>query len=60
MNADVSFWQGKIDDVRIFRAALGTNELAKVNDWIGDADADGLSNGREYELGMDPRNPESP
>ena len=37
-------------------AALGTNELAAVNEWIGDEDGDGLSNGREWELGTDPRN----
>ena len=60
MNPESSYWKGKLDDVRIFRSALGTNELAEVNDWIGDADGDGLSNGREYELDTDPRDAGSP
>ncbi|MGD9782607.1 MAG: LamG-like jellyroll fold domain-containing protein, partial [Kiritimatiellia bacterium] len=55
VNADVSLWRGAIDDVRIYREALGTDELAEVNEWIGDPDADGLNNGREWELGTDPR-----
>ena len=55
VNVPDSYWRGKIDDLRIFRSALGTNELAEVNDWIGDADGDGLGNGREYGLGSDPR-----
>ena len=60
VNPESSYWKGKLDDVRIFRSALGTNELAEVNDWIGDADGDGLSNGREYELDTDPRDAGSP
>ncbi|MGD9781248.1 MAG: LamG-like jellyroll fold domain-containing protein [Kiritimatiellia bacterium] len=60
VNADISHWRGAIDDVRIFRSALGTNELAEVNDWIGDADGDGWSNGQEFEGASDPRNPDSP
>ena len=60
VNPESSYWKGKIDDVRIFRSALGTNELAEVNDWIGDPDGDGLSNGREWELGTDPRSASSP
>ena len=57
VNPESSHWQGKLDDVRIFRAALGTNELAEVNEWIGDADGDGVNNGGEYEAGTDPRHP---
>ncbi len=60
VNADLAFWRGGIDDVRIFRSALGTNELAAVNDWIDDADEDGWSNGEEFVAGTDPRNPASP
>jgi|GEM_PF-1254361 len=54
-NAADAYWKGRIDDVRIYRAALGSNELGQVNDWIGDADGDGLTNGEEYEAGTDPR-----
>jgi hypothetical protein len=48
---------GRIDDVRVFRRALDANALAAVNDWVGDADGDGATNGAEYLLGTDPRNP---
>jgi hypothetical protein len=45
VNSSASYWKGKIDDVRIYRTALGETELAEVNDWLGDADGDGLGNG---------------
>ncbi|NCC92077.1 MAG: LamG domain-containing protein, partial [Opitutae bacterium] len=54
VNSSSAFWRGRIDDVRIFRSALGSNDLVAVNDWLGDADGDGLSNGREFELGTHP------
>ncbi len=59
INTPDAFWRGAIDDVRIFRSALGTNELVLVNEWIGDADGDGLTNGEEFLLGTDPRNPDT-
>ncbi len=46
-----SYWQGKLDDVRIYHAALDSNELVSVNEWIGDADGDGLINGRGIPAG---------
>jgi len=54
VNSSASYWKGKIDEVRIYRTALGETELAEVNDWLGDADGDGLGNGREWERGTDP------
>ncbi len=54
VNVPESFWRGAIDDVRIYRQALGTNEWMAVNDWLGDPDGDGLVNGREWQLGTDP------
>ena len=54
VNETESYWRGKIDDVRIFRSALGTNDLVAIDDWLGDADGDGLRNGEDYLLDPDP------
>ena len=52
-------WRGAIDDVRIFRGALSTQEVADLNETFADADSDGLSNQAEYQAGTDPRNSDS-
>ena len=48
------FWKGRSDDVRLYRAALGTNGLAVLYDVGGDLDGDGLENGAEYSAGAIP------
>ena len=47
------FWKGRIDDVRLYRAALGTNGLAGMYDAQADPDGDGLSNLEECGIGSD-------
>lgn len=48
------YWEGKLDDVRVYRSALSSNEVATMYDALGDADGDGLSNLQEYLLQTDP------
>ena len=43
-------WKGRIDEVRLFNGALGTNGLAALNDAYGDSDGDGLPNLQEYQV----------
>jgi len=47
------FWEGRIDDVRLYRSALGTNGLAGMYDAQEDPDGDGLSNLEECGIGSD-------
>ena len=47
------FWKGRIDDVRLYRTALGANGLAGMYDAQADPDGDGLSNREECGIGSD-------
>lgn len=59
-HVDAGFlWRGAIDDVRIYRGALSTQEVADLNETFADADSDGLSNQAEYQAETDPRNSDS-
>ena len=51
-----SYLKGIVDDLRIYRGALTTNEIRAVYERIADMDADGLDNFEEYQNGTDPWN----
>ena len=48
------FWKGRIDDVRLYRTALGTNGFAGMYDAQEDPDGDGWLNLQESAHGTDP------
>ena len=52
-------WKGLIDDVRIYGAALGTNDLADLCAAWEDPDGDGLLNVQESQHGSNPFNVDS-
>jgi len=56
VNAGSSYWRGMIDDVRIYRSLLSSNQIANLYDAFQDADHDALQNLDEYNLGPDPTN----
>ena len=49
-----SYLKGLMDDLRIYRGALTTNEIRSIYEQIADMDADGLNNLEEYQNGTDP------
>ena len=49
---------GALDDVRIYPDALGVQALGRILEPVEDTDGDGLGNLKEYELGLDPLNPD--
>ncbi len=51
--------RGRIDDIRIFRSALDSNDISRVMEAGVDADSDGLTNWEEYHWGSNPHNPDT-
>lgn len=59
VNAGESYWQGGIDDVRIYREALSSNQVLAQLEFNADPDGDGLTNLQEYQYGSNPLTPYS-
>jgi hypothetical protein len=58
------YWQGAIDDVRIYGRAIAPSEVQALYDMGGggggtDPDQDGLPSSWELQYGLDPHNPDS-
>ena len=53
---DISYWKGKIDDVRLYYTALDSLQIADLYDALGDLDGDGTNTLQEYLLGANPTN----
>ena len=49
-----AFWQGSIDDLRIYRCALSESDIQALYDGDDDPDGDGLNNQEEFAFGKDP------
>ena len=49
-------WKGKLDDVRLYKTALSSNEIATMYEEFLDPDGDGYSNLEEFRNGTDPTN----
>lgn len=59
VNADASFWKGALDDVRIYRQALTTGEVAALHEPWADPDGDGVPHLKEYDQKTAPFNCDS-
>ena len=48
------YWDGKLDDIRLYTSALSSNDIAGMYDAFLDPDGDGYINLDEYNAGTDP------